>query len=208
MEEVAHHVAAFAMVCGGLAIAAVPTYFTLKGWKETRPFDRILGLGGVMLALVIGLSIADAAVGTGGEGDTHHRGRHKGAATRSSFGWRTQRPEPFRSRWEAAYAEGLGAGEEDASDLEDELRAQYEDERLLQEEDAELEAQERELEEPERTINPAPIKENGEPSYEFEPEDIERAEDAPAEVREYCAGAVSEAQEVGCLSHVEADEVP
>lgn len=61
---------------------------------------------------------------------------------------------------------------------------------------------------PGRTLNPAPIKENGEPSYEFEQEDIERAEEAPQSVQEYCAGAVSEAQEEGCLSHVEASEVP
>lgn len=59
-----------------------------------------------------------------------------------------------------------------------------------------------------RPINPTPEKENGEDSYEFEPEDIERAENAPQAVQEYCAGAVSEAQEVGCLSHVEASEVP
>jgi hypothetical protein len=57
-------------------------------------------------------------------------------------------------------------------------------------------------------INPTPEKESGEPSYEFEPEDIERAEVAPQSVREYCEGAVSEAQEIGCLSHVEPSEVP
>lgn len=57
-------------------------------------------------------------------------------------------------------------------------------------------------------INPYPIKENGEPSYEFEPGDLERAENAPESVQEYCAGAVSEAQEVGCLSHVNPWEVP
>jgi hypothetical protein len=57
-------------------------------------------------------------------------------------------------------------------------------------------------------INPTPEKENGEPSHEFEPDDIERAEEAPQSVREYCEGAASEAQEVGCLSHVEPSEVP
>jgi hypothetical protein len=57
-------------------------------------------------------------------------------------------------------------------------------------------------------INSTPIKKNGERSYEFEPEDIERAEEAPQAVQEYCEGAVSEAQEVGCLSHVEEGEVP
>jgi len=45
-------------------------------------------------------------------------------------------------------------------------------------------------------INPTPVKENGERSYKFEPEDIERAEGA------------SEAQEVGSLSHVDESEVP
>lgn len=57
-------------------------------------------------------------------------------------------------------------------------------------------------------LNPYPIKKNGEPSYEFEPDDIERAEEAPESVREYCEGAVSEAQEIGCLSHVNPWEVP
>jgi hypothetical protein len=57
-------------------------------------------------------------------------------------------------------------------------------------------------------IDSTPLKENGESSHEFEEEDIERAEAAPQSVREYCEGAVSEAQEVGCLSHVEASEVP
>lgn len=58
------------------------------------------------------------------------------------------------------------------------------------------------------SINPTPTKENGEASYEFEPEDIERAEAAPSSVQSYCEGAVSEAQEVGCLSHVSPSEVP
>ncbi len=59
-------------------------------------------------------------------------------------------------------------------------------------------------------INPRPMKQNGEPSYEFEPEDIERAEEGYKDegLREYCEGAVSEAQEVGCLSHVNPWEVP
>jgi hypothetical protein len=55
-------------------------------------------------------------------------------------------------------------------------------------------------------IDPTPTKQNGEPSYEFEEDDIQQAEEAPESVREYCSGAVSEAQEIGCLSHV--DEVP
>ena len=61
---------------------------------------------------------------------------------------------------------------------------------------------------PGHSINPTPTKENGEDSYEFEPEDIERAETAPPSVQSYCEGAVSEAQEIGCLSHVSPSEVP
>lgn len=57
-------------------------------------------------------------------------------------------------------------------------------------------------------IDPTPLKKSGESSYEFEPDDIERAEEAPQAVREYCEGAVSEAQEVGCLSHVDESEIP
>jgi hypothetical protein len=59
-----------------------------------------------------------------------------------------------------------------------------------------------------RSINPRPEKLDGTRSYEFEPDDIERAENAPPSVQEYCEGAVSEAQEVGCLSHVDPSEVP
>lgn len=57
-------------------------------------------------------------------------------------------------------------------------------------------------------IDPTPLKKNGQPSNEFEPDDIERAEEADLSVQEYCEGAVSEAQEAGCLSHVEPSEVP
>jgi hypothetical protein len=53
-----------------------------------------------------------------------------------------------------------------------------------------------------------PEKFDGSPSSEFEPDDIERAESASPEVREYWEGAVSEAQELGCLSHVDESEVP
>ena len=59
-------------------------------------------------------------------------------------------------------------------------------------------------------IDPNPVNQYGEPSYEFEPEDIERAEEGYEDeaLREYCEEAVSEAQEVGCLSHVDPSEVP
>lgn len=58
------------------------------------------------------------------------------------------------------------------------------------------------------SLNPTPQKKNGERSYEFETDDIERAERAPPAVREYCEGAVSEAQEIGCLSHVAESDLP
>lgn len=58
------------------------------------------------------------------------------------------------------------------------------------------------------SLNSTPLKKDGERSYEFEPDDIERAERAPPAVREYCEGAVSEAQEIGCLSHVDESDLP
>ena len=58
------------------------------------------------------------------------------------------------------------------------------------------------------SLNPTPLKKNGERSHEFEPDDIQRAERAPPAVREYCEGAVSEAQEIGCLSHVDESDLP
>jgi hypothetical protein len=58
------------------------------------------------------------------------------------------------------------------------------------------------------SLNPTPLKKNGERSYEFESDDIEQAERAPPAVRDYCEGAVSEAQEIGCLSHVDESDLP
>ena len=58
------------------------------------------------------------------------------------------------------------------------------------------------------SIDPIPEKLDGTSSYEFEGDDIERAESASPEVEAYCAEAVSEAQRVGCLSHVDPSEVP
>jgi hypothetical protein len=57
-------------------------------------------------------------------------------------------------------------------------------------------------------VDPTPERQDGSESQEFEPEDIERANNASPEVREYCEGAVSEAQEVGCLSHVDESDIP
>lgn len=57
-------------------------------------------------------------------------------------------------------------------------------------------------------IDPTPEKLDGTESTEFEPDDIERAENASDAVEEYCSGAVSEAQRVGCLSHVDESQIP
>ena len=57
-------------------------------------------------------------------------------------------------------------------------------------------------------IDPTPTKLDGSESQEFESEDIERARDASDRVRDYCADAVSEAQELGCLSHVDEGDSP
>lgn len=57
-------------------------------------------------------------------------------------------------------------------------------------------------------IDPTPEKLDGTPSYEFEQEDLDAAAGASNAVQDYCAGAVSEAQRLGCESHVTDDEVP
>lgn len=57
-------------------------------------------------------------------------------------------------------------------------------------------------------MDSTPEKIDGTPSPEFEQEDIDRAEGASDRVKEYCSGAVSEAQRVGCESHVTDDEIP
>jgi major membrane immunogen (membrane-anchored lipoprotein) len=57
-------------------------------------------------------------------------------------------------------------------------------------------------------VDPTPEKKDGTPSYEFEQDDIEAAENASDAVKEYCADAVSEAQRVGCEAHVTEDDIP
>jgi hypothetical protein len=59
-----------------------------------------------------------------------------------------------------------------------------------------------------RKIDPTPARLDGSESHEFESQDIGRARSASDEVKEYCSGAVSEAQEVGCLSHLDEGEIP
>lgn len=56
--------------------------------------------------------------------------------------------------------------------------------------------------------DPTPEKIDGSSSYEFEQEDLDTAEGVSDAVKEYCADAVSEAQRLGCESHVTEDELP
>ncbi len=57
-------------------------------------------------------------------------------------------------------------------------------------------------------LDPTPEKLDGSQSSEFEEEDIERAEGASEAVKDYCSDAVSEAQEIGCLSHADDGDIP
>jgi hypothetical protein len=57
-------------------------------------------------------------------------------------------------------------------------------------------------------VDPTPERQDGTSSLEFEQDDIDRANHASDAVREYCAGAVSEAQRVGCESHVTDEDLP
>jgi hypothetical protein len=56
-------------------------------------------------------------------------------------------------------------------------------------------------------LDATPKKIDGSP-YEFEQEDLDAAEGASDAVKEYCADAVSEAQRLGCESHVTEDDIP
>jgi hypothetical protein len=58
------------------------------------------------------------------------------------------------------------------------------------------------------TTDSTPQKLDGSESHEFEQDDIDRAGRASDAVKEYCANAVSEAQRLGCESHVTDDELP
>lgn len=57
-------------------------------------------------------------------------------------------------------------------------------------------------------VDPTPERLDGSSSQEFEPADIERANNASEAVQEYCGGIESEAQRLGCLSHVDESEIP
>jgi hypothetical protein len=58
------------------------------------------------------------------------------------------------------------------------------------------------------TIDSTPERLDGSESQEFEQDDIDRARDASEAVKEYCAGAVSEAQRLGCESHIDESDIP
>jgi hypothetical protein len=60
----------------------------------------------------------------------------------------------------------------------------------------------------ERNLDRTPERLDGSSSQEFEADDIEAAENASDAVQEYCSGAVSEAQRIGCESHVDESEIP
>ncbi len=55
---------------------------------------------------------------------------------------------------------------------------------------------------------PSLTKKDGTQSQEFEQDDLDRANAASDAVKDYCAGAVSDAQRVGCESHVTEDDLP
>lgn len=57
-------------------------------------------------------------------------------------------------------------------------------------------------------IDPTPERLDGSSSYEFEQDDLDRAAEASNAVKEYCSGAVSEAQRLGCESHVTDEDLP
>jgi hypothetical protein len=57
-------------------------------------------------------------------------------------------------------------------------------------------------------VDPTPEKIDGTPSLEFEQEDLDAAEGASDAVKKYCADAASEAQRLGCESHVAESQVP
>ncbi len=146
---------------------------------------------------LIGLLLAGTALGLAACGDlgatdeelaqARKRGEYIGAANAT-----VAAKNRFSQTRHNVYLNGLEDGWDEGWEEAEEA---FEEER----EEGEIEGSE---------FDPTPEKMDGSESYEFEPDDIERAEEAPTDVQEYCEGAVSEAQELGCLSHVESSEVP
>jgi hypothetical protein len=60
----------------------------------------------------------------------------------------------------------------------------------------------------ESSLDSTPEKLDGTESYEFERDDLDAAAGASDAVKEYCADAVSEAQRLGCESHVTDEDLP
>src|SRR4051794_1994430 len=58
------------------------------------------------------------------------------------------------------------------------------------------------------TVDSTPEKLDGAESHQFEQDDLDAAAEASDAVKEYCAGAVSEAQRLGCESHVTDQDLP
>lgn len=57
-------------------------------------------------------------------------------------------------------------------------------------------------------IDSTPEKLDGTESHEFEREDLDQADKASPAVKAYCADSVSEAQRLGCESHVTDADLP
>ena len=57
-------------------------------------------------------------------------------------------------------------------------------------------------------VDSTPTKLDGTESHDFEQEDLDAAAGASDAVKAYCADAVSEAQRLGCESHVTDAELP
>jgi hypothetical protein len=57
-------------------------------------------------------------------------------------------------------------------------------------------------------IDSTPQKLDGTESHEFEQDDVDAAAGASDAVKDYCADAVSEAQQLECESHLTDDEIP
>ncbi|MDP9294791.1 MAG: hypothetical protein M3O90_10285 [Actinomycetota bacterium] len=57
-------------------------------------------------------------------------------------------------------------------------------------------------------VDSTPKKLDGTESHEFEQDDLDAAAGASDAVKDYCADAVSEAQRLGCESHVTEDDIP
>jgi len=58
------------------------------------------------------------------------------------------------------------------------------------------------------SVETTPERLDGTESHEFEREDLDAAAGASDAVKDYCAQAVSEAQRLGCESHVTDEDLP